>query len=135
MINYSRRSFLRASLPLMLGSKAIESLKAELRKFNVRYALSSAMYGEMLLEDILPEVSKAGCECIDIWCKVHGNQREQITSMGYEKAKILFDRNNVLPAIFTRYPLGPFGLQEEIKKLVNFSVLRLLFVVQLDRQN
>lgn len=120
MNNYSRRSFLRASLPLMLGSKAIESLKAELRKLNVRYALSSAMYGEMLLEDILPEVSKAGCECIDIWCKVHGNQREQITSMGYEKAKILFDRNNVSPAIFTQYPLGPFGLQEEIKKISKF---------------
>ena len=106
MDNYSRRSFLSNPLPLMLGCKAIKSLKAELRKFNIRYSLSSAMYGEMLLEDILPEVSKAGCECIDIWCKVHGNQREQITSMGYEKAKILFDRNNVSPAIFTRYPLG-----------------------------
>jgi len=120
MNNFSRRSFMRAYLPLMFGSNSINLLKAELKKINIRYALSSAMYGEMLLEDILPEVSKAGCECIDIWCKVHGNQREQIASMGYEKAKILFDRNNVSPAIFTRYPLGPFGLQEEIKTISKF---------------
>jgi sugar phosphate isomerase/epimerase len=72
------------------------------------------MYGEMPLEDILPEVKKAGCVGIDIWCKVHGNQREQIDAMGHEKALALFQKHEVKPTVFTRYPLGPFGLREEM---------------------
>ena len=82
MTNHSRRSFFKLPLPLVCGFSAISSLRAELEQLKIRYVLSSAMYGEMKLDDILPEVSKAGCEAIDIWCKVHGNQREQISEMG-----------------------------------------------------
>ena len=120
MINYSRRSFFKLPLPLVCGLSAISSLRADLDQLKIRYILSSAMYGEMKLDDILPEVSKAGCEAIDIWCKVHGNQREQISEMGYTRAKELFDQYKVKPAVFTRYPLGPFGLQKEIKTVSEF---------------
>lgn len=82
--------------------------------FKIRYILSSAMYGEMPLAEILPEVEKTGCEAIDIWCKVHGNQREQMDAMGHEKALALFEKHGVQPGVFTRYPLGPFGLQDEM---------------------
>ena len=119
MTNHSRRSFFKLPLPLVCGFSAISSLRAELEQLKIRYVLSSAMYGEMKLDDILPEVSKAGCEAIDIWCKVHGNQREQISEMGYARAKDLFDKHKVKPAVFTRYPFGPFGLQKEIKTISN----------------
>ena len=95
MTNHSRRSFFKLPLPLVCGFSAISSLRAELEQLKIRYVLSSAMYGEMKLDDILPEVSKAGCEAIDIWCKVHGNQREQISEMGYARAKDLFDKYKV----------------------------------------
>ena len=120
MTNHSRRSFFKLPLPLVCGFSATSSLRAELEQLKIRYVLSSAMYGEMKLDDILPEVSKAGCEAIDIWCKVHGNQREQISEMGYARAKDLFDKYKVKPAVFTRYPLGPFGLQNEIKTISQF---------------
>ena len=120
MINHSRRSFFKLPLPLVCGLSTISSLRADLGQLKIRYILSSAMYGEMKLDDILPEVSKAGCEAIDIWCKVHGNQREQISEMGYTRAKELFDQYKVKPAVFTRYPLGPFGLQKEIETVSEF---------------
>ena len=75
------------------------------------------MYGEMPLASILPEVAKAGCKAIDIWCRVHGNQREQIEFMGHGAAREIFEKHSVKPAVFTRYPLGPFGLREEMKKV------------------
>jgi sugar phosphate isomerase/epimerase len=96
------------------------------KAFTPRYILSSAMYGEMALEAILPEVAKTGSEAIDIWCKPHGNQREQIDAMGYEKALALLARHKVRPAVFTRYPLGPFGLREEMKIAKQFGAEILL---------
>ncbi len=89
--------------------------------YQPRYILSSAMYGEMSLAQILPEVAKTGCRAIDIWCRVHGNQREQIDEMGHEKALALFQKHDVKPAVFTRYPLGPFGLQPEMPVAKKFG--------------
>ena len=88
--------------------------------FRLRYVLSSALYGEMPLDVILPEVAKAGCEAIDIWCKVHGNQREQIAEMGDDAFAALLQKHGTKLGVSTRYPLGPFGLAEEmawVKKL------------------
>ncbi|MCB1098971.1 MAG: sugar phosphate isomerase/epimerase [Verrucomicrobiae bacterium] len=89
--------------------------------FKLRYILSSAMFGEMPLDTILPEVAKTEAEAIDIWCKPHGNQREQIDAMGHDQAQALFAEHKVTPAVFTRYPLGPFALQEEMRVAKNFG--------------
>ena len=83
---FTRRQFL-ASLP------ALAATAAEADPFRLRYVLSSAMYGEMPLSEILPEVAKTGAESIDIWCKVHGNQREQIAEMGDEAFAELLKKN------------------------------------------
>ena len=40
------------------------------------------------LAEVLPEVSKIGASGIDLWPKVHGNQREQANEMG-EAARLL----------------------------------------------
>jgi sugar phosphate isomerase/epimerase len=109
----SRRHFLQsvaaaAALPRAVGASRREP-------FRLRYILSSAMYGEMPLDVILPEVAKTGSEAIDIWCKVHGNQREQIDAMGDDAFGALLAKHRVKFGVSTRYPLGPAGLQDEMR--------------------
>jgi sugar phosphate isomerase/epimerase len=110
-----RRTFLQS-----LAFAAAAPAFAVPEQFRLRYILSSAMYGEMPLDVILPEVAKTGCEAIDIWCKVHGNQREQIAGMGDDAFAVLLKKFDVKLGVSTRYPLGPFGVQDEmawLKKL------------------
>ena len=90
-----RRNAIR-SIGSLAGSVATSSLLiAGSDKFRLRYILSSAMYGYMPLESILPQVSLTGSEAIDVWCKVHGNQREQIDKMSHSVAKDLLAKNKV----------------------------------------
>lgn len=110
----------RKAIACLLGGAAAPAVAQDVpnkveKTFRLRYLLSSAMYGEMALEEILPEVKATGCEGIDIWCRVHGNQREQIDRMGHRAAGGLFMKHQVQPKVFTRYPLGPFKLQGELK--------------------
>lgn len=114
----------RESLKLLASAAAIPFASAsgeEEKAFKLRYILSSAMYGEMPLDVILPEVAKTGASAIDIWCRVHGNQREQIDAMGHTEAMALLAKHKVSPAVFTRYPLGPFGLQDEMAVAQGFG--------------
>ena len=53
-------------------------------EFGLRYVLASCMYGTLPLAEILPEVGKIGSGHVDIWPRVHGNQREQVEEMGSE---------------------------------------------------
>lgn len=95
-------------------------LRAAAPPLKLNYLLASALYGDMTLDVILPEVSAAGCAGLDVWCKPHGTQREQVEAMGLEAFAELLKRHAVKPVCFTQYPLGPFGLQKEfpvIKKL------------------
>ena len=89
----THRTFLRTLGAATGAAAAIPALAAP-GPFRLRYVLSSALYGETPLETILPEVSKAGCEAIDIWCRVHGNQREQIAEMGDEAFVALLEKNH-----------------------------------------
>ena len=114
-----RRQFLQslavaATVPLITRAAARET-------FRLRYVLSSALYGEMPLEVILPEVAKTGCEAIDIWCRVHGNQREQIAEMGDAAFAALLAQYRVKLGVSTRYPLGPTGLADEMKWMKKFG--------------
>ncbi len=79
-----------------------------------RYVLSSCMYGTMDLAEIIPEVHKIGAEHIDIWPRVHGNQREQMEAMGHDAFADLLGRHGVKLGVLTHYDLGPFGLQDEM---------------------
>ena len=80
-----------------------------------RYLVASSMYGYADVREILPEVRKCGATAIDLWPKVHGNQREQLDELGEAKfAKLLADHNVTLGCL-TQYKLGPFGLAEEMR--------------------
>ena len=84
------------------------------KPFELNYILASCMYGTTPLAEIVPEVKKSGNEHIDIWPRVHGNQREQVESMGNDVFAALLATHEVGLGISTRFDLGPFGLAEEM---------------------
>jgi sugar phosphate isomerase/epimerase len=79
------------------------------------------MFGTMKLADILPEVRKAGATDIDIWPKVHGDQREQIEEMGHDRFAEMLAANQLKVGTITQYHLGPFKLQPEMPVLKKFG--------------
>jgi len=87
----------------------------EVRPGGLKYILASSMYGRMKLSEILPEVRKTGARYIDIWPERHANQREQIERIGYDKFMAMVKQHKVKLGILTRYDLGPYGLQQEMK--------------------
>jgi len=112
----SRRTFMKAA-PAALAAASIlgHTSAAHGAKYQFRYIVASCMYGELPLAEILPEVRKTGAREIDIWPRVHGNQREQIEAMGHEAFLDLLDAHDVEVGIITRYDLGPHGLRDEMK--------------------
>ena len=84
------------------------------KPFELNYILASCMYGTLPLAEIVPQVKKIGSEHIDIWPRVHGNQREQVASMGNDAFAELLTTHGVGLGISTRFDLGPFGLEEEM---------------------
>ena len=84
------------------------------KPFQLNYILASCMYGTLPLAEIVPEVKKIGSDRIDIWPRVHGDQREQVESMGNDAFADLLAAHGVGLGISTRFDLGPFGLEEEI---------------------
>ena len=84
------------------------------KPFELNYILASCMYGTLPLAEIVPQVQKIGSEHIDIWPRVHGNQREQVASMGNATFAELLATHGVGLGISTRFDLGPFGLGEEM---------------------
>jgi len=89
--------------------------------FRLSYILGSCMYGETALAEILPEVRKVGAAHIDVWPRVHGNQREQVDEMGEDAFALLLEEHEVRLGILTRYDLGPFGLAPELPFAAKFG--------------
>lgn len=83
--------------------------------FQFHYMLPSSMYGYTDLQTLVGEVKKIGADAIDLWPKVHGNQREQLDEMGEEKFAELLKQHGVRLGCLTQYKLGPFGLQDEMR--------------------
>ena len=80
-----------------------------------KYILGSCMYGYTAVGEIVPEVAKIGATALDIWPKVHGNQREHLDDMGEGKFAALLKQHDVTLGCITQYKLGPFGLQQEMR--------------------
>jgi sugar phosphate isomerase/epimerase len=112
-----RRDFLKATaVAAAVGSTQLNLVQAAMAPgFQLKYLVSSSMYGYTKLAEILPEVAKTGSTAIDIWPKVHGDQREQLDEMGEEKFAALLKENNVTLGCITQYKLGPFGLLNEMR--------------------
>ena len=80
-----------------------------------KYVLSSAMYGDLPLATVLPEIEKTDSVGNDIWRKRHATHREQIEEMGDEAYQALLAEHNATMSVSTCYPLGPFKQDEELK--------------------
>ena len=91
------------------------------KPFELDYILASCMYGTLPLAEIVPEVKRIGSERIDIWPRVHGNQREQVESIGNAAFAALLATHGVGLGISTRFDLGPFGLEEEMAFVQEFG--------------
>ena len=115
---HSRRNFLK-----LLGGLAgtIPCTTRAAGGFNPKHLLSSALYGDIPLAQVLPEVAASGSLGLDVWCKPHGSQREDMDTLGPEAAAALFKQHNVRLVCSTRYGLGPFGLADEMKLLKRFG--------------
>jgi sugar phosphate isomerase/epimerase len=115
-LNLSRRGFLSAAASVAAAG-SVASSRANTEEptgFRFRYLVASCMYGYAPLAEILPEVTKAGSTAIDLWPKVHGNQREEIDTLGEEAFAALLERHAVRLGCLTQYKLGPLGLADEI---------------------
>lgn len=111
--NFNRRQFLQTSTAALASTAFLSSAQDE--KFAFRYIVGSSMYGELPLAEILPDVNKTGASHIDIWPRKHGNQREQVEEMGVDAFAAMLKQHDVKFGCSTRYDLGPFGLQDEMK--------------------
>ena len=122
----SRMTRRQACRTLLAGATAISLPRclpagSPAKPFHLNYILASSMYGTLPLAEILPAVKKTGAECIDIWPRVHANQREQIEKMGHTAFRDLLKQHHAKLGMTTRYDLGPFKLDEEIKFVHKFD--------------
>ena len=86
-------------------------------KFQLNYILASPMYGTAPLAEVLGEVRKIGATSIDIWPRPHANHREQVAELGLEPFARLLQEQQVRLGMITRYDLGPYRLQDELRVL------------------
>lgn len=113
----SRRQFVigtTASAVALAGSQAPAQSPSD-HSWHLNYMLPSSMYGYTDLATLLGEVKKIGAQAIDLWPKVHGNQREQLDEMGEAQFAELLKQHGVRLGCLTHYQLGPFGLQDEMR--------------------
>jgi sugar phosphate isomerase/epimerase len=111
-MSITRRDFLASAAAT---SGALLAGAADKPGFKLNYMLGSCLYGCMDLATIVPEVGKTGATALDIWPKVHGNQREQLDEMGEAAFADLLKKHRVQLGCITQYKLGPFKLQDELR--------------------
>ncbi|MFT5299590.1 MAG: sugar phosphate isomerase/epimerase [Mariniblastus sp.] len=118
----SRREFCElTSAGVGIGLLPNSSLEFSRKRFGLKYMLASCLYGHQSVGEIFPEVGKTGAKAIDIWPKIHGNQREQLTDLGEEKFASMLKQHNITLGCITQYVLGPFGLREEMQLAKRFG--------------
>lgn len=108
----NRREFLSTAAAAVAGTTLLARAASEPLK--LKYLLSSALYGNMKLAEVLQEVAASGCVGLDLWGKQHATHREEVDEMGVDAFEALLKKHGVQLVCSTRYPLGPFGLQPEM---------------------
>ncbi|MCH2178064.1 MAG: sugar phosphate isomerase/epimerase [Mariniblastus sp.] len=117
----TRRQFSGVTASLAATAVVGDTIGSDPRTFQLNYLLASCMYGYLYIGEILPEVAQTGAIAIDLWPKVHGNQREQLDDLGEQRFSELLEKNNVQIGCLTQYKLGPFGLSNEMKLASRFG--------------
>lgn len=112
----TRRQFAAASGAALIGTMSGRRAWAA-SEFRLNYILGSPMYGTTPLAEVLPEVKATGATHIDIWPRPHANHREQVAEMGLERFADRLRQQDVGLGVITRYDLGPYQLQDEMRVL------------------
>lgn len=108
----SRREWLAAAGAVSASAAwAADSLPPT--RYQPNYILSSALYGDAPLADILPEVAAAGAFSIDLWPGPHGTQREEVDSLGIDRVQGLLREHDVRLGGIACYKPGAFALDSE----------------------
>jgi sugar phosphate isomerase/epimerase len=94
--------------------------------FRLQYIVGSSLYGTLPLAEILPQVSGSHSDVLDIWPRVHGDQREQVEAMGHDAFVELLHEHGVRLGACTRFDLGPFELQQEMAFAQEFGATLLV---------
>jgi sugar phosphate isomerase/epimerase len=111
----NRRHLLRSLAAASAAAPAVaRAADVAVPPLSLRYLLASALYGDMPLAQVLPQVKPAGCAGLDLWGKVHATHREEVDAMGVDAFAELLQRHDARLVCSTRYPLGPFGLGAEL---------------------
>jgi len=109
---HSRRDFHRVATAALAVSTVAASPSRETSTltaaetdgpFQLRYLLGSCLYGYADSATIAAEVRKTGATAIDLWPKVHGNQREQLDEMGEFAFAELLDQHDIRLGCLTQY--------------------------------
>jgi len=109
----SRRRALASIAATAAAAVGVQKRATAADDWRPNYMLSSALYGNFPLAEILPEVAKTGANSIILWPRPHGTQREELDTLGEAKVKALLDRHKVSLGGIACYRLGPFNLAEE----------------------
>lgn len=115
IVSMNRRQTLKTLSAATLGAPFASALAAE--KFEIDYVLSSALYGDLPLAGVIPEVKKSGSIGLDIWGKGHATHREEMDEIGVDTVAEMLKKHDTALTVSTRYPLGCFGLQPEMPVL------------------
>ena len=117
----SRRDFGCAAGAAFVSPLLTSRKTSQKEPFKLNYLLASCMYGYLYVGEILPEVKRTGAMALDIWPKVHGNQREQLTDLGEKRFAEMLKKQGSRVGCITQFQLGPFGLAEEMKLANRFG--------------
>ncbi len=115
----NRRRFL-STLTATAATAALPA-RAAAAPLQLKYLLASALYGDMKLAQVVPEVKPAGCDGLDIWGLRHATHREELDEIGLEALEALLKQHDTRLLCSTRYPLGPFALQKEMPIVKRFG--------------
>ncbi len=118
----TRRRFLRRAtgLAVATGAGVFDSRRTVAKAtvvYQPRYIVASAMYGDMALEKILPQVSKCGASALDLWPKPHGSQWDEAHAMGWKAFAAMLERHHVRLGAIASYRFGPFGLAAPLEAI------------------
>jgi sugar phosphate isomerase/epimerase len=113
--SHSRRTFLGTAS--LAAAAVVRSARvgagAAAERWQPRWILASALYGNFPLAEILPEVAKIGAGMIDLWPKPHGTQREEVDTLGEEKVREMLATAGVKLGGIACYKVGAFNLAGE----------------------
>lgn len=119
MPTLTRRQFICASTGVLAAGTRAQA--GDSTAFRLRYVLSTSVYGNLPIADIVAEVAAAGCDGLDIWAGRWGNQREQIEALGPEKFSALLEQHRTRVRCYTCMDTGLLKAEPQMRPMKRFG--------------